>query len=85
MPKTAAGTASVITSWWLADGDEECPHCGRLYVLEVEYRCPECDGPGCPHCKVVHAEGHMVCLDCAPVAPAAKKPPLKAPKRGRRG
>src|SRR5262245_56226420 len=58
MPKVAS------LPWWLADGDEECPHCGHLYVLELEFRCSHCDGPGCPHCKVTHAAGHVVCPEC---------------------
>jgi hypothetical protein len=85
MPKTRSSTASLVTSWWLSDGDEECPHCGRLFVLEVEFRCPECDGPGCPHCKAVHAEGHMVCVDCAPRVVAPKQTPAAPSKRTRRG
>jgi hypothetical protein len=52
------------TSWWIGEGDEECAHCGALYVLELEFRCTQCDGPTCPHCKIKHAEGHFVCPDC---------------------
>jgi hypothetical protein len=55
-------------SWWLSEGDEECRHCGRLYVYEMEFRCVECDGPGCPHCRLTHAEGHSICPDCAPAS-----------------
>jgi len=58
--------ASAIKAWWLSDGDEECPHCGRMYFYEVEFRCPACDGPGCPHCKT-QAEGYVVCLSCLPI------------------
>ena len=64
---TPAATARV--AWWLGAGDEECPHCGHLYIYELEFRCPECDGPGCSHCAQVHAEGHKVCPGC--VEPAA--------------
>lgn len=64
-PKTT--TTVGMTSWWLVDGDEECGHCGRLYHYEVEFRCTECDGPGCPHCRVVHEEGHIICPQCAPI------------------
>jgi hypothetical protein len=67
MPKKKSpSTSSIALAWWLDDGDLECPHCGRLYFYEVEFRCAECDGPGCPHCKVTHAEGHVVCFDCGP-------------------
>jgi hypothetical protein len=31
----------------------------------MEFRCTECDGPGCPHCRVTHAQGHLICPDCA--------------------
>lgn len=61
--KTKAKTTAM--PWWLGDGDEECPHCGRTYVYEIEFRCPDCDGPGCPHCKHPHAKGHHVCPACA--------------------
>ena len=64
MLKAKAKAASLNVPWWLSDGDEECPHCGQLYIVEVEFRCPECDGSLCPHCKVVHVEGHHVCPDC---------------------
>jgi hypothetical protein len=53
-------------SWWLHDGDQECPHCGHLYFSEVEFRCADCDGPGCPHCRITHTLGHLVCPDCIP-------------------
>jgi len=49
--------------WWLHGGDEECPHCGRPYHLEVERRCSACDAPGCAHCVSAHDEA--VCPDCA--------------------
>jgi len=64
MPKARSKPAAANLPWWLAAGDEECPHCGRLYFVEVEVRCAACDGPTCPHCKVRHREGHIVCPDC---------------------
>ena len=65
MPKAKSSVGTAKPSWWLGAGDEQCAHCGELYVLEVEFRCPDCDGPTCPHCKLMHAEGHFVCPDCA--------------------
>jgi hypothetical protein len=67
MPKSIS-KASAIVSWWLNDGDEECPHCGQLYIYEFEFRCPDCDSPVCPHCKQRHAAGHHVCPECAETA-----------------
>jgi len=64
MPKGAAKSTSTLVAWWLSDGDEECPHCGQLYVYELEFRCPDCDGAVCPHCKKRHTKGHHVCPDC---------------------
>jgi transposase-like protein len=58
---------SPVASWWLSPGDEECPHCSLTYVIEVEFRCAECDAPSCPHCGV-HVEGHYLCPDCILVA-----------------
>ena len=49
-------------AWWLG-GDEECPHCHQLYAYEIEVRCPECDGPSCPHC-VARLERGIVCIVC---------------------
>lgn len=69
MPKSAsaAKAARVIQRWWLI-GEEECPHCGQLYAYEAEYRCPDCDGPTCVHCLVLH-EDRNVCPDCVAVRP----------------
>jgi hypothetical protein len=64
---TTSTSVYVIKTWWLRDGDEECPHCGRMYFYEMEFRCPECDGPGCPHCTAIHTQGHVVCVNCNPV------------------
>lgn len=66
MPKGRINETAVALSWWLSDGDEECPHCGGWYFYEVEFRCAECDGPGCPHCQLVHAEGYRICPACMP-------------------
>jgi hypothetical protein len=52
-----------VVAWWLA-GEEECPHCGQLYAYEVEFRCPECDGPSCPHCRREHELGGVICVAC---------------------
>jgi hypothetical protein len=71
MPKGAAKakTATSPLPWWLDEGDHECPHCGRMYVYELEFRCTDCDAAGCAHCKATHAEGHLVCVDCLPASP----------------
>jgi hypothetical protein len=53
-----------LTPWYLSDGDEECPHCGQWYTYEVEFRCPDCDSPGCPQCKSNHADQRLVCPSC---------------------
>ena len=65
----ARGKAQTLrsVSWWLG-GDEECPHCHQLYAYEIEVRCPECDGPSCPHC-VTRLERGVVCVACD-VSPA---------------
>jgi len=47
--------------WWLRGGDEECPHCGRPYHLEVERRCAGCDAPACAHCV---DDDKALCPDC---------------------
>lgn len=67
MPKVRSKAEANFVPWWLVagNGDEECPHCGQLYILEHEFRCPDCDGPGCTHCKKTHAEGHQTCPECA--------------------
>jgi hypothetical protein len=64
MPKRKAILKSRVVAWWLSGGEEECAHCGRLYALEMEFRCPDCDGPSCPHCKKQHAEDRDVCPEC---------------------
>jgi hypothetical protein len=63
MPTVKVKSTARVTSWWLS-GDEDCPHCGQLYAYEIEFRCPECDTPGCPHCRHVHLQGHIVCPGC---------------------
>lgn len=55
-------TVQTKVAWWLS-GEEECPHCGQLYAYEIEFRCPECDAPSCPHCKREHERG-LVCVSC---------------------
>src|SRR5688572_14156774 len=32
MPSAKPSMSTAVISWWLSDGDEECPHCGQLYV-----------------------------------------------------
>jgi hypothetical protein len=62
----ARGKAKIqlqVTAWWMS-GDEECLHCGQLYAYEIEFRCPVCDNPSCPHCRMQHAAGHNVCPAC---------------------
>lgn len=61
---TGGKTAGKIVPWYLSGRDEECPHCGEWYAYELEFRCPECDGPSCPHCKSKHAEDRVVCPSC---------------------
>jgi len=70
MPSAKPSMSTAVISWWLSDGDEECPHCGQLYVYEIEFRCPDCDSPVCPHCKKLHAEGRHVCPECLTPATA---------------
>ena len=86
MPKTSPKAKPVTTtpSWWLHEGDEHCAHCGFTYVYELEFRCSECDGPGCPHCKVTHAEGRLVCMSCGGSAEGStrKKSTQPADERG---
>lgn len=36
--------------WWLGGG-ERCEVCLQPYVLEMEVRCVNCDGPHCPFCE----------------------------------
>lgn len=58
------GASSKPVAWWLLGGEEACPHCGQLYIYELEFRCPDCDSPSCPHCRQQHAEGRVVCISC---------------------
>ena len=64
MPKAKAKAQTTVAAWWLSDGDEECPHCGQLYIYELEFRCPDCDGPCCAHCKKLHADNRHLCPEC---------------------
>jgi len=65
MPKGAskAKLDVYIKQWWLT-GEETCAHCGSGYAYELELRCPDCDGPTCPHCMLIYSGGH-VCPECA--------------------
>lgn len=51
--------------WWLAGGDEECPHCEARYAYEAEVRCAGCDSPMCPLCAAWSARRPR-CPECAP-------------------
>jgi hypothetical protein len=64
MPKSRPKRVASIAPWWLSAGEDECPHCGQVYAYEVEFRCPDCDSPACPHCKGNHADGRLICLVC---------------------
>ncbi len=64
MPKRKTTTTTRVVAWWLGSGELECPHCGQPYAYEVEFRCPECDGSCCPHCKKRHPEDRTVCAGC---------------------
>jgi hypothetical protein len=66
MPKGRSKAKSTTRTlpWWVSGGEEECPHCGQPYAREVEFRCPDCDGPCCPHCKKRHVEDRHVCPEC---------------------
>ena len=50
-------------TWWLGEGDQDCPHCDQTYSYEIEARCTVCDGPICLHC-VMRADEGVVCPDC---------------------
>ena len=63
MPPGKLRVQARLKAWWLS-GEEDCPHCGQLYAYEIEFRCPECDSPSCPHCRHKHSEGHHVCPGC---------------------
>lgn len=62
-----AQTAKKVLPWYLSGGDEQCPHCGQFYALELEFRCPDCDSPSCPHCKSKHEDERFVCPGCVVV------------------
>lgn len=72
MPKGGTRRTTRVVAWWLSGGEEECPHCGQLYAYEVEFRCPECDAPSCPHCKTAHSDERMLCPECIAVCVAAE-------------
>lgn len=51
--------------YWLGGGTEECEICEHFYVLEMEYRCANCDRGICGQCAVIVHEAHIVlCYDC---------------------
>ena len=50
-------------SWWLAAGEEDCPHCEQTYSYRVEARCFDCDAPICPMC-IVRVEERLFCPEC---------------------
>jgi hypothetical protein len=72
MPKGGPKAKASVVAWWLSGGEEECPHCGRLYIYEMEFRCPDCDSACCPHCKRKHAEDRDVCPECVESREAAE-------------
>jgi hypothetical protein len=59
--------------WWLSAGEEECPQCGEFYALELEFRCPDCDEPLCPHCRIRHTAVHFVCPSCVTEPPRRRR------------
>jgi hypothetical protein len=61
--KLTAATKSAAASWWLEEGEHDCPHCEQSYSYEVEVRCFECDAPICPMC-IVRVDEHLFCPDC---------------------
>ena len=73
MPKLEKKSAPRVMAWWLG-GEEYCPHCGQVYAYELEFRCPDCDGPCCAHCKkqhedvrhgdARHGDARHVCPEC---------------------
>ena len=66
-PNVVAVERTVVAQWWLAEGDERCPHCWGNYLLEVEVRCIGCDGPLCPKCAVtVTQKREFFCPECSP-------------------
>jgi hypothetical protein len=69
MPKARSKikTAKKAVPWYLSGGDEQCAHCGQSYTYELEFRCPDCDGPSCPHCKSKHEDERFVCAACVVV------------------
>lgn len=72
MTQARSKSSAKMAPWWLHEGEEECIHCGQLYIYELEFRCPECDGPCCTHCRKIHAAGYHVCPEC--VATDAQPP-----------
>lgn len=74
--KSRSQTANAVLPWYLGGEDEECPHCGQWYAYELEFRCPDCDGASCPHCKSQHADAgtgqRFVCPGCVVIVTEVK-------------
>jgi hypothetical protein len=64
MPADRKRTTRLSSPWWLGGGEEDCSHCGQVYVYELEFRCPDCDAPCCPQCRKRSAEGRNACPEC---------------------
>jgi hypothetical protein len=62
--RSKSKASAKVMAWYLSGGDQQCPHCGQWYMYELEYRCPDCDEPSCPHCKSRHADERFVCPGC---------------------
>jgi DNA-directed RNA polymerase subunit RPC12/RpoP len=58
------------TAWlpeWLTDAQEVCPFCYHVYILEMEYRCIDCDAAICPFCMVeIRESSEIRCPHCPP-------------------
>jgi hypothetical protein len=59
----------VTLPWWLAGGEEECPHCGQTYAYEAEVRCADCDAALCPLCAI-SVQTRRLCPECGPAGKA---------------
>lgn len=63
--RQGARQRAVRPPWWLAEGEESCPHCEQTYAYEAEVRCVDCDAPVCPLCAA-RVQTRLVCPDCIP-------------------
>jgi hypothetical protein len=61
--KTIGRAKTAGAPWWLAQGEEDCPHCEHTYSYHAEVRCFECDAPICPMC-IVRLSEQFFCPDC---------------------